>query len=211
MTTKILKRYISKLAFARLCGVSDAAIHRAIREGKIPVFSIKGSKFTKIDRLHPDSILYQESDRPSYLNPSNRQKFTQGEDFLDDQTVITDQANDQPVVVDQTNAGLIKIYESIRHSRVKTAKEQSSVVNRNTIAKLCIKMYKIETDEWEKFPQIAMPEITEIFEKENENTNLKIERLLKQKIRAILKHLRRLVLDYIEEIESDLTIDHERP
>jgi hypothetical protein len=189
MAVKTLDRYLNKSAFARMCGVSQAAVCRAVREGKIPVVPIEGTKYMKIDRTHPDAIAYQYKDRavrqagcirgaaprkkPKKIGrPKGRAKkkatIPQEEKQIDPivlpkktekqnikyQKVAQqkDFPDDQPIAVNSYNANLIKTYEAIRQSRVKTAKEQGSLVSRDRIVQLFAKLYTVDANEWKTLP-----------------------------------------------------------
>jgi hypothetical protein len=228
-----------------MCGVSSAAVRKAVREGKIPVVPIEGTKYMKIDRTHPDAIAYQYTDRSAHqamcikaaasrrkpkklgrprgktkkkvIIPSDElplapivlpkkkeekqkikyQKVLQQKDFPDD----------QPIVVNSANVNMIKLYEAIRQSRVKTAKEQGSLVSRDRIIQLFAKLYTVDANEWKTLPANAASEIAAVCGQEDKDTTLRIEQILEQKVYAILRHIQRMMLSYVDEVEADPDFD----
>lgn len=208
---EILERYVSRTKFAAMCGVSTTSIRRAVNSGRLAVMPGRGKRDC-IDLQDPKSIIYQETDRSNYQNPQKKKKRSVGRPKgakkpprkkQVETPELPEFVDDTPVAVTTHNAQVIKLYETIRQTRVKTAKEQGSLVNRDRIALLFAKLYTIDANEWKMLPANAASEVAAICGADDKDTILKIEQLLENKVFSILRHARRLILDYIEEIEGD--------
>lgn len=211
------KPYMRPINFARKCGVTKMAISSAIKKEKLPIIKDERTGIIYVDTVHPQAIEYATRERsnrqktkniPRKIPPVPVDKIEQKEiEPKKPENMSRSFGTDDAKYLDISQVGaanLVKTYETIRQARIRSAKEQGQLINREGIARLFAKLFAVDANEWKSLPGNAAPEIAAIFENEDKEKIVKAEEMLDKMVHKTLEHSQRLMEDYLTEIEVEI-------
>ncbi len=97
----------------------------------------------------------------------------------------------------------LKHLEDIKAKRLKYDESRKDLISRDLVKNIFLKIYNIDTAELRTLPASLTPQISSIAEIKDPTLNLKIEEVITKEIFRILKHIKYLIGDFLQEIKKD--------
>jgi len=207
-------KLVTKTEFAKLAGVSGAAVTKAIKNERIKLFG--EGRAARIDATHPISIEYINGidDHPTAGGGKPRSvphkpgpappAPTEAEDL----TALLDSGN--LGAISKQSADRIKTIAQIQQIRVKTEEMRKELIPRFLVQKIISKLYTVDVNEFRTLGPNLSPEIAALTCIDDAETIIKIEAIVEKEVYNILKHVKRLMDDFLKSVEADgITLDGE--
>jgi len=230
--------YLSQNKFAQLAGVSNAAIIRARKEGRI-FKSARG-----IDPTHPTNKHYLENARgrqgqkkevkrkpagrkghkPRGKSKAEKKRGNgKGKDNTPDYQppgIIIDQLPDMPldpenghtddpaiqeaIRITKTDADTWKRIEEIKKLQLARQEKRKELVPRVMVQRVFNRLYMIDVNQFRSLGDRVSPEIASLCGAAEQETILQINKIIEREIFKTLKHVQRLLDEFLKSINTNL-------
>ena len=224
-------RTVSKKYFAKLCGVSGAAITKAAQAGRIGL----DGKYVNLDDPTTDEYFKKKTGvipdvRPQQAKKSKPEKLTTPppppKEVIKQKSIapapakqrkIDSEPSEQYEMMDLTSLsdhdlGLLGISELDRMKtieqtlKIRQDREVSrgELIPRKIVRAFCAKLHAIDSAEFKTMEDRLAPAICGLFGEPDDTENaLEIRKLLNKEITNVLRHAKRLINDYLTRAGSE--------
>ncbi|MCK5127564.1 MAG: hypothetical protein KAR42_15010 [candidate division Zixibacteria bacterium] len=203
----------TKAEFSRVAGVSTASIAKAIKTGRVKVFG--EGRSARVDVMDPVNMMYINGiedhptaggkksgavpDKPTPAPPAP----TQPEDLIE----LLDLGN--LGTLSKQSADRVKTIAQIQQIRVKTEEMRKELIPRFLVQKIISKLYTIDVNEFRTLGPNLSPEIAALTSIDDSETIIKIEAIVEKEVYNILRHVKRLMNDFLKSVEAEEIVSHE--
>jgi hypothetical protein len=197
---------VTQKEFADMVGVQKQTIATQIKRGTIR----KYKKTTKINLDDPiiKSYLATRGRKVSYKSDAKVVAKSKKSDN-------NDKVFKEEVVQDSSDNGIKKLYweaERIKQAAIKLETDQKkargNLIKRSLVQRVFAKLYTVDTNELLPLKDRLSPEIAALVGVDDPELILKINKRIEKEIYKSLKHIKRLMDDFLESIEVEAT-EHE--
>ena len=200
-------KLVSKAEFARLAGVSTPAISKAIKDERIVIFG-KG-RLAKIDALHPINLQYINSieDHPtaggkkSSSVPNKPGPAPLPPIEVEDLTKLLD--SDNLGALSKQSADRLKTIAQIKQIQINTEKLRNDLIPRVLVQRIISRLYTIDVNEFRTLGPNLAPEIAALASIDDSETIIKIEAIVEKEVYNILRHVKRLMDDFLKSVGAE--------
>lgn len=197
----------TKAEFSRVAGVSTASIAKAIKTGRVKVFG--EGRSARVDALDPVNMMYINGiedhptaggkkrgavpDKPTPPPPAP----TQPEDL----TELLGSGGKK--VLSKQSADRVKTLAQIQQLQVKTEEMRKKLISRDLVKKVLSRLYTIDINEFRTLGPNLAPEIAAIAKIDDSETIIRIEAIVEKEVYNILRHVKRLMDDFLKSVEAE--------
>lgn len=205
-------------AFARLAGVSRAAVYKAINRGRVIVD--KNRQINTTNRLNADFLKSHKRDekpaksktkpkRKTTTKPGSkpRPRPTRPKAKTSGQSLDLDDSEDGTT---RSDAELQKTLAQITQIHVRTDKERQQLIDRDIVRNMLAKLSAIDVNELLTLGSNIAPEVAGLCGKEKPAIILKISKLIEDRCYRVLEHRQRQIKDFLEKMKAE-QLDVEDP
>lgn len=207
--------WVKSAEFARIAGVSRAAITKRCKAGSLvrtPAGKLdtnnavnraflvgqreKGKK-PKINPVSAKETAVVEKEGPELSINIEETKFL--ESILSGKTVINSLDH-----LSKTSIERIKIIEQIRKLRIDTDESLNKLISRELVKKVFSQLYAIDINEFKTLGPAISQEIITIMGVGDEKQIREIEDMIDKHLRKVLQHIKRITDDFLKSIEAEI-------
>lgn len=207
-------KYIRKIDLAKMCGITDGGVSKAIKRGIIPVLKgglINPSNKRVIDYINSCAERINKEKNKKGKNPSKPKK-TKTQDSQQQEQPIEQQeptdhdlakSNNEALNINDDNVRFWKDVEDIRQKRLKSAQMRSELVSRDLVKQIFSKMYAVDSEQWKMLPASLANSLAAAFGQTTSENVQVAEKLIDEHVHLILKRVKRILEDAFKEMDIE--------
>ena len=197
----------TKAEFSRVAGVCTASIAKAIKTGRVKVFG--EGRSARVDAMDPVNMMYingievhpTAGRKKSSSVPNKPGPAPLPPSEVEDLTELLDSGN--LGVISKQSADRIKTIAQIQQIRVKTEEMRKELIPRVLVQRIISKLYTIDVNEFRTLGPNLAPEIAALAGIDDSETIIKIEAIVEKEVYNILRHVKRLMDDFLKSVEAE--------
>jgi len=197
---KHLPRFISRHTAAKDCGVTRAAVIKAIRTGAIRV-----QPGDKIDRQSPGYISYREQaiarKAASKASAQNRDVSQANAATVQGKRAIAGPMRSRRRVFGtKVEADIAKVHEQVEALQLKNERERAELLPRDQVRRVLSKFYSVESTEFLSLGDRISPEIAAAASIDKPEVVIAVGQMIRREVERTLQHIERVIADYLSAI-----------
>jgi hypothetical protein len=168
---------VKRSEFAKICKVTCASITYAIMSKRIPTVG-KGYS-ARID-LSDEAVLSYIKHRENERKKAERRK-----------ELLCGYSDDAQLDVSKDLARYVRTVESIRQTRIKTGKEEGSLIDRDMVKRVFAQLYTVDTNQWKTLAANLAAKLAAAYGRNDDGSTRTAERIVDVEVHSILERVKR--------------------
>lgn len=203
---------VSKAHFAQMCSVSKAAITKACKAGSLGTEGEGRKQVINLDhRLTKEylkdkagSAPKKEQSKKSAADPFEITAPESDEHGLPAIRSLDDINESNLFLLEKKDIDKLKAYEQALETRLKREERRGILISRDTVKLVFSKIYTVDNNELKTMEERLTPAICGIFgEEDDSGKTVLVRKLLNDEITKSLRHIKRIVNDFLVRQGSD--------
>ena len=149
----------------------------------------------KPEDLEVSCVQYLPDPGPEDLE---RQNNYSGGPRGDDEDLAHQFSDDAPYQIPPEYAQHVKTVESIRQIRIKTAKEEGSLISRDLVKRVLAEIYTVDVNQWKTLAANLAAKLAAAYGKNDDKSVRAAEKIVDVEVHSILEHTKRIIDGFVE-------------
>jgi hypothetical protein len=166
-----------------------------------PIVQKPRRKKSKPKQQDPDSLKVFRAEQtldPKLEDQYERQNNYSGGLQEDDEELTYQFSDDAPYQIPPEYAQHVKTVESIRQIRIKTAKEEGSLINRDLVKRVLAEIYTVDVNQWKTLAANLAAKLAAAYGKNDDKSVRAAEKIVDMEVHSILEHTKRIIDGFVE-------------